>query len=126
MQLYIIPMYYFDSKNIKTAQACAIVAEAAALVLEKYPDYSPAEVKQHPVNESMDGMLKMDALTSIQGDKGANKLLYVGTGMCISKLVNLHVINVAISLHFVDTTLKHVYLYSTVVRTSLVALHIYS
>ena len=85
-------MYHFDSKSTKTAQACAIVAGAAAIALEKYPDYSPAKVKQHLVNESTDGMLDMDAMTSIQGDKGANKLLYVGNGMCISALVNLHVI----------------------------------
>ena len=60
-----------------TAQACAIVTGAAALVLEKYPHYTPAEVKQHLIDQATNDVINMDRLT---GDKGTNKLLYVGNG----------------------------------------------
>ena len=61
-----------------TAQACAIVTGAAALVLEKYPHYTPAEVKQHLINSATDGVINMESLRFIEGDRGTNKLLYVG------------------------------------------------
>ena len=61
-----------------TGQACAIVSGAAALVLEKYPHYTPAEVKQCLIDEATDGVINMESLSLMDGDEGANKLLYVG------------------------------------------------
>ena len=61
-----------------THAACAIAAGAAALVLEKYPRYTPAEVKQHLINSATDGVINMESLRFIEGNKGPNKLLYVG------------------------------------------------
>ena len=57
-----------------------MVAGAAALVLEKYPRYTPAEVKQYLIDMATDGAIK-----SIPGNQGANKLiinklLFVGNG----------------------------------------------
>ena len=63
-----------------TAQSCSIVAGAAALVLERHPDYTPAEVKQYLIDNATDGVINMDALSLLQGDKGTNKLLYIGNG----------------------------------------------
>ena len=54
-----------------------MVAGAAALVLEKHPRYSPAEVKQYLIDKATDGVINMD---SVSGDRGANKLLYIGKG----------------------------------------------
>ena len=62
---------------IGTTQACSIVAGAAALVLEEHPEYSPAKVKRHLIKKAIDGIINMD---SVSGDKGANKLLYIGEG----------------------------------------------
>ena len=62
-------------------QACALVAGAAALVLEKYPDYTPAQVKQHLIDEATDGAINMKM--SPEANEGANKLLYVGYGEII-------------------------------------------
>ena len=58
------------------------MAGAAALVLEKYPHYTPAEVKQHLINEATNDAINMDVLKLMRfaGDKGTNKLLYVGNG----------------------------------------------
>ena len=64
-----------------TAVACSIVAGAAALVLEEHPDYTPDQVKQFLIDNATDGAINMDALRHVQGDKGTNKLLYVGNGM---------------------------------------------
>ena len=50
---------------------------AAALVLEKYPHYSPAEVKKYLIDEATDDAIDMK---SLPGGKGTNKLLYVGNG----------------------------------------------
>ena len=61
-----------------TAQACAIVTGAAALVLEKYPHYTPAEVKQYLIDKATNDVINMDAIRLKPGDKGTNKLLYVG------------------------------------------------
>ena len=36
-----------------------MVAGAEALVLEKYPYYTPAEVKQHLINQATDGAIKI-------------------------------------------------------------------
>ena len=71
-----------------TAHACAIVAGAAALVLEKYPHYTPAQVKQHLVDEATDDVINMDPLRlmgEFRGNKGTNKLLYIGNGKYIHK-----------------------------------------
>ena len=67
-----------------TAEACSIVAGAAALVLEEHPDYTPAQVKQFLIDNATDGAINMDALTFMQGDKGTNKLLYVGNSMLLN------------------------------------------
>ena len=75
-----------------TAQACAIVSGAAALVLEKYPHYTPAEVKQHLIDEATDGVINMKSLRFMDGDKGTNKLLHVGNRKYIITL-NMDVIN---------------------------------
>ena len=52
-----------------------MVAGAAALVLEKHPRYTPAEVKQYLIDMATDG-----AIESIPGNQGTNKLLFVGNG----------------------------------------------
>ena len=64
-----------------TGPACAIVGGAAALVLEKFPHYTPAQVKQYLLNTATDGAINMDAAKFMQGNKGANNFLYVGNGM---------------------------------------------
>ena len=66
--------------NSGTAQACSIVAGAAALVLERHPKYTPAQVKQYLIDNATDGVINMDTLRFMQGDEGTNKLLYVGNG----------------------------------------------
>ena len=55
---------------------------AAALVLEKYPHYTPAEVKQYLIDEAINGVINMESLRFMGGDKGTNKLLYVGNRKC--------------------------------------------
>ena len=52
-----------------------MVAGAAALILEKYPRYTPAEVKQYLVDMATDGTIE-----SIPENLGPNKLLFVGNG----------------------------------------------
>ena len=75
-----------------TGQACAIVSGAAALVLEKYPHYTPAEVKQHLIDEATDGVINMESLRLMDRDKSTNKLLHVGNRKYIITL-NMHVIS---------------------------------
>jgi len=70
-----------------TASACGIVAGAAALVLEKHSDYTPAEVKRYLISKATDGIIKMGVLRFLYGNKGKNKLLYVGNGMYV-RLIN--------------------------------------
>ena len=79
----------FNRKSTGTAQACGIVAGAAALVLEKFPGSTPAQVKQYLINEATDGCINMDALRFLPGHKGANKLVYVGNGKYMSVLSEL-------------------------------------
>ena len=43
--------------------------------MEKYPHFTPAQVKQYLIDEATDGVIDMSV---IREDKGANKLLYVG------------------------------------------------
>ena len=68
-----------------TVQACALVAGAAALVLEKYPHFTPAQVKQHLIDEATDVAIDVSKAKRLPPDaiKGKNKLLFVGYGMCI-------------------------------------------
>ena len=61
-----------------TDQACAIVAGAAALVLEKYPHYTPAEVKQYLIDQATNDAINMRSLRVRERKKSINKLLYVG------------------------------------------------
>ena len=46
-------------------------------MLEKHPEYTPAQVKQYLLNKATDGKINM---ASVSGDIGANKLLYIGEG----------------------------------------------
>ena len=82
--MYAVLFLFVYRKTTGTAQACAIVAGAAALVLEKYPHYTPAEVKQYLIDEATNNAINMNALRFILGDKGTNKLLYVGNGKYIA------------------------------------------
>ena len=76
--LYVAIIVILFRSGTGTAQACAIVTGAVALVLEKYPHYTPAEVKQYLIDQATDGVINMESLRFIGGDKGTNKLLYVG------------------------------------------------
>lgn len=60
-----------------THAACGVVAGAAALVLEEFKDYTPAQVKRHLLNEATDGVVEIPSeFEMIHGD--VNKFLYVG------------------------------------------------
>ena len=61
-----------------THAACGIVAGAAALVLEKFKDYTPAEVKQHLLNDATDGVVEIPRAFEMLHENNVNKLLYVG------------------------------------------------
>ena len=71
----IISNYFRNSSG--TSSACALVTGAAALVLEKYPHFTPAQVKRYLIDEATDGAIDMSII--IRGDR-INKLLYVGNG----------------------------------------------
>ena len=59
--------------------ACGIVAGAAALVLEKFKDYTPAEVKQHLLSEATYGVVEIPrAFNMLHNRAYVNKFLYVG------------------------------------------------
>ena len=66
------------SKISGTHAACGIVAGAAALVLEKFKDYTPAEVKQHLLNEATNGAVEIPKMFDMLYDTNVNKFLYVG------------------------------------------------
>jgi len=68
-----------------TTEACGIVAGAAALVLERFPCYTPEEIKQHLVDEATDGVINMGQLLPA---KTPNKLLYIGSDGCKSKFTS--------------------------------------
>jgi len=76
------------SRGSGTAHSCAIVAGAAALVLEKYPNYTPAQVKQHLINDATNDAINMDPLRfmgEFRRNRGTNKLLYIGNGKHVRK-----------------------------------------
>ena len=75
--VHIIIIFLFR-RGTGTAHACAIVTGAAALVLEKYPHYTPAEVKQYLIDEATNDAINMNALRFRERNKSTNKLLYVG------------------------------------------------
>jgi len=76
----------YEERFGDTKEACGIVAGAAALVLERFPHYSPEEVKQHLVNEATDGVIKLHQLLPRIRAKTPNKLLYIGDNGCKGKL----------------------------------------
>ena len=75
---YISSYLYHFSKISGTHAACGIVAGAAALVLEKHKDYTPAEVKQHLLSEATDGVVEMPRAFDMLLNRDVNKFLYVG------------------------------------------------
>jgi len=68
-----------------TAEACGIVAGAAALVLEQFPLYTPEEVKQHLVNKATDGAISWLAPSRIRPGT-PNRMLYIGSDESMGKL----------------------------------------
>ena len=66
------------SKISGTHAACGIVAGAAALVLEKFKNYTPAEVKQHLLGEATNGVVEIPKMFDMLYDTSVNKFLYVG------------------------------------------------
>ena len=74
---YFLMPGHISRNSTGTSPACAIVTGAAALVLEKYPHFTPAQVKKYLIDEATDGAIDMSII--IRGDR-INKLLYVGNG----------------------------------------------
>jgi len=80
MKLHIILLLTYCSTISGTSQSCGIVAGAAALVLEKFPHYTPQQVKEYLIDQSTLGIVQ----TSLdENEFGSNRFLYVGeTGEC--------------------------------------------
>ena len=76
------PRKCYLTRSGDTKEACGIVAGAAALVLERFPHYTPEEVKQYLVNKATDGAINMEWLLP---RITPNKLLYVGNNGCIDE-----------------------------------------
>ena len=76
----------YEERFGDTKEACGIVAGAAALVLERFPRYSPEKVKQYLVSEATDGAINMYQLLPRIRAKTPNKLLYFGNDGCMGKL----------------------------------------
>ena len=76
----------YEERFGDTKEACGIVAGAAALVLERFPRYSPEKVKQYLVSEATDGVINMYQLLPRIRAKTPNKLLYIGNDGCKGKL----------------------------------------
>jgi len=71
--------YLLYSTRTGTMASCGIVAGAAALVLEKFPHYTPQQVKEYLVNQSTLGIVQ----TSLDAELGSNRFLYIReTGGC--------------------------------------------
>ena len=58
-----------------TSQSCGIVAGAAALVLEKFPHYTPQQVKEYLIDQSAPGVVQT---SSRRYSVRPNRFLYVG------------------------------------------------
>jgi len=58
-----------------TVPSCGIVAGAAALVLEKFPHYTPQQVKEYLIDESTPGVVKT---SSRMYKVKPNRFLYTG------------------------------------------------
>ena len=77
-KLYYVCYFNCYRRGSGTAFACGIAAGAAALVLEKHPHYTPAQVKKYLIKQATNGVIDMDGLI---GAQETNDLLYVGNGM---------------------------------------------
>ena len=79
MQQAIISHYflltYLSRTRSDTSQSCGIVAGAAALVLEKFPHYTPQQVKEYLIDESTPGVVQT---SSRRYSVRPNRFLYVG------------------------------------------------
>ena len=47
-------------------------------MLEKFTDYTPAEVKQHLLSEATDGVVEIPRAFEMLHNRDVNKFLYVG------------------------------------------------
>ena len=63
---------YLSRTQSGTSKSCGIVAGAAALVLEKFPHFTPQEVKEYLINQSTLGIVQ----TNLNRNEG--RFLYVG------------------------------------------------
>ena len=89
-----LPNNCYKTRYGDTKEACGIAAGAAALVLEKLPNYTPKQVKL--VNEATDGAINMLQLFPKRRAETPNKLLYIGSDdKCVGKLLfNLHYVHI--------------------------------
>jgi len=60
-----------------TSQSCGIVAGAAALVLEKFPHFTPQQVKEYLIDQSTPRVIQTSSRSLRQKIK-PNRFLYVG------------------------------------------------
>ena len=68
--------YYFYFRTVSgTSASCGIVAGAAALVLEKFPHYTPQQVKEYLIDQSTPGVVQT---SSRKYRVRPNRFLYVG------------------------------------------------
>ena len=79
--LYVVSLC---STTTGTSLSCGIVAGAAAQVLEKYPDFTPQEVKKHLVSMATEDAIDFSTLPRWEMGYTSNRLLYTGS-RCVGK-----------------------------------------
>jgi len=68
----------FSPRSISgTSQSCGIVAGAAALVLEKFPHFTPQQVKEYLIDQSTPRVVQTSSRSLRQKIK-PNQFLYAG------------------------------------------------
>ena len=73
--VHVLYTFLYSRTLSSTSSSCGIVAGAAALVLEKFPHYTPQQVKEYLIDQSTPGVVQT---SSTRYRVKPNRLLYVG------------------------------------------------
>ena len=74
-EMFLFMVACFILLHSGTTSSCGIVAGAAALVLEKFPHYTPQQVKEYLIDQSTPGVVQTSSRKYVVRP---NRFLYVG------------------------------------------------
>jgi len=88
--------------------ACPMVAGAVALLLQRFPSYTPAQIKRQLLEEATQGAINMrtyrgNSIPSVVAAQTPNRLIYTGRsrqcGMCCYQTIVCLINKLVIEIH---------------------------